>query len=106
MIYMPDCLNAAISLMEADPTRLVHHNGFNIASMSFDPEIIFNEIKKIKPGFEMDYDVDPLKQGIADSWPNMMDDSCARAEWDWKPEYDLTAMTKDMIEKLTIKLNK
>lgn len=106
MIYMPDTLNAAISLMEADPTRLVHHNGFNIASMSFDPEIIFNEIKKIKPDFEMDYDVDPLKQGIADSWPNMMDDSCARAEWDWKPEYDLTAMTKDMIEKLTLKLNK
>ena len=106
MIYMPDTLNAAISLMEADPTRLIHHNGFNIASMSFDPEIIFNEIKKIKPDFEMDYDVDPLKQSIADSWPNMMDDSCARNEWDWNPQYDLTTMTKDMIEKLTIKLNK
>ena len=85
MMYMPDGLHAAISLMEADPTRLVHRNGFNIASMSFDPEEIFNAIKRYKPDFEMEYDVDPLKQGIADSWPDSLDDSCARAEWDWKP---------------------
>jgi len=106
MIYMPDALKASIQLMEADPTRLVHHNGFNIASLSFGPETVFEAIRKYKPDFEMVYDVDPLKQGIADSWPNMMDDSCARNEWDWKPAYDLDAMTRDMLEKLAIKLGK
>lgn len=106
MMYMPDALNAAITLMEADPARLVHHNGFNVASMSFDPETIYNEIKKFKPEFEMVYDVDPLKQSIAESWPDRMDDSCARNEWDWKPQYDLTAMTKDMLEKLSARLLK
>ena len=104
MMYMPDGLHAAISLMEADPTRLVHRNGFNIASMSFDPEEIFNAIKRYKPDFEMEYDVDPLKQGIADSWPDSLDDSCARAEWDWKPQYDLDAMTVDMLKNLAAKL--
>ena len=106
MIYMPDALKASIMLMEADPTRLVHRNGFNIASMSFAPETVFAAIKKHKPDFEMTYDVDPLKQGIADSWPDMMDDSCARNEWDWKPTYDLESMTKDMLEKLAVKLGK
>lgn len=104
MMYMPDGLHAAISLMEADPTRLVHRNGFNIASMSFDPEEIFNAVKRYKPDFEMEYDVDPLKQGIADSWPDSLDDSCARAEWDWKPQYDLDAMTVDMLKNLEAKL--
>ena len=104
MMYMPDGLHAAISLMEADPTRLVHRNGFNIASMSFAPEEIFNAIKRYKPDFEMEYDVDPLKQGIADSWPDSLDDSCARAEWDWKPQYDLDAMTVDMLKNLEAKL--
>ena len=104
MMYMPDGLHAAISLMEADPTRLVHRNGFNIASLSFDPEEIFNAIKRYKPEFEMEYDVDPLKQGIADSWPDSLDDSCARAEWDWKPQYDLDAMTVDMLKNLEAKL--
>lgn len=104
MMYMPDGLHAAISLMEADPTHLVHRNGFNIASMSFDPEEIFNAIKRYKPDFEMEYDVDPLKQGIADSWPDSLDDSCARAEWDWKPQYDLDAMTIDMLKNLEAKL--
>ena len=104
MMYMPDALNAAITLMEADPTRLVHRNGFNVAAMSFDPETIYAEIKKHKPDFNMVYDVDPLKQSIADSWPDCMDDSCARNEWDWKPQYDLSTMTVDMLDKLTKKL--
>lgn len=104
MMYMPDALNAAITLMEADPTRLIHRNGFNVAAMSFDPETIYAEIKKHKPDFKMVYDVDPLKQGIADSWPDCMDDSCARKEWDWKPQYDLSTMTVDMLDKLTKKL--
>ncbi len=103
MMYMPDALRAAIEIMEADPSRLVHRNSFNIASMSFDPEVIYHKIKEYIPEFVMEYDVDPLRQGIADSWPNKLDDTCARVEWDWKPEYDLDAMTKDMIEKLRIK---
>ncbi|MBQ8046687.1 MAG: NAD-dependent epimerase/dehydratase family protein [Prevotella sp.] len=106
MMYMPDALNAAIKLMEADPTRLIHHNGFNVAAMSFAPETIYAEIKKHKPDFEMTYDVDPLKQAIANSWPDCMDDSCARNEWDWAPRYDLASMTADMLEKLSAKLLK
>ena len=104
MMYMPDALHAAISLMEADPSRLVHRNSFNIASMSFDPEEIFHAIRRYRPGFEMEYDVDPLKQGIADSWPDSLDDSCARAEWDWQPQYDLDSMTVDMLKHLEEKL--
>lgn len=106
MMYMPDALNAAIKLMEANPTRLIHRNAFNIASMSFAPETIFEAIKKEIPSFEIEYNPDPLKQSIADSWPDSMDDSCARAEWDWKPEYDLESMTKDMIVKLRARLLK
>lgn len=106
MIYMPDALKAAMQLMEANPDRLVHRNAFNIASMSFAPETIYAEIRKLRPEFEMVYDVDPLKQCIADSWPDCMDDSCARAEWDWNPVYDLSSMTADMLEKLALKLGK
>ena len=78
MMYMPDALNAAISLMEADPKRLKHRNAFNIASMSFDPEEIYHVIKKYIPNFEMIYNIDPLKQSIADSWPDSMDDICVQ----------------------------
>jgi nucleoside-diphosphate-sugar epimerase len=106
MIYMPDALHASIMLMEADPTKLVHRNAFNLASMSFAPETIYKAIKQQMPQFEMEYQVDPLKQHIAESWPDCMDDSCARAEWGWQPKYDLEAMTADMLEKLKIKLNK
>lgn len=104
MMYMPDALNAAIQLMEADPARLVHRNAFNIASMSFAPEEIYAAIKKYKPDFEMVYDVDPLKQAIASSWPESLDDTCARQEWDWAPHYDLDSMTRDMLEKLEARL--
>ena len=104
MMYMPDALNAAISLMEADPTKLVHRNAFNIASMSFAPETIFAAIKKHVPGFEMTYEVDALKQSIANSWPDSLDDTCARNEWGWKPMYDLESMTIDMLQKLRAKL--
>ena len=104
MMYMPDALKAAIRIMEADPARLVHHNGFNVASMSFDPDTIYQAIRKHRPHFEMEYKVDPLRQSIADSWPNKMDDSCARNEWDWAPDYDLEAMTVDMLSHLQEKL--
>ena len=72
--------------------------------MSFDPEMLAASIKKVIPEFELDYDVDPIRQGIADTWPNSLDDSAAREEWGWNPKYDLDAMTRDMLEKLTIKL--
>ena len=104
MMYMPDALRACVELMEADPYRLIHRNAFNIAAMSFDPEGVFNAIKKYKPEFEMDYDVDPLKQANADSWPNSLSDVAAQQEWDWKAEYDLDKMTVDMLAKLREKL--
>ena len=100
MMYMPDALRAAVEIMEADPSKLVHRNSFNIASMSFEPNTIYQNIRKYLPEFEMQYQVDPLRQAIAESWPNSLDDTCAREEWGWKPEYDLDAMTKDMLAKL------
>ncbi len=104
MMYMPDALKAAVDIMEADPSKLVHRNSFNIASMSFAPEDVLAAIKKIIPDARMRYEVDPVRQAIADSWPDNMDDSCARAEWGWKPHYDLDSMSRDMIEHLKIKL--
>ena len=104
MMYMPDALNAAINIMEADSSKLIHRNSFNIASMSFDPEMIYSAIKRHFPDFVMKYEIDPLKQAIADSWPNSLDDSCAREEWGWKAEYDLEKMTTDMIKVLSKRL--
>jgi nucleoside-diphosphate-sugar epimerase len=104
MMYMPDALNAIVNLMEADASHLKHRNSFNVTAMSFDPEQIAAEIKKHVPGFEISYEVDPIRQGIANSWPNSIDASAAREEWGFKAEYDLAKMTKDMLEKLTVKL--
>ena len=104
MMYMPDSIKGAIAIMEADPSRLKHRNAFNVSAMSFAPEDIAAEVKKLIPEFSMDYEVDPLRQSIADSWPNSMDDSAAREEWGWQPDYDLPRMCQDMIEKLTPKL--
>lgn len=100
MMYMPDAIKSAIKIMEADPARLKHRNAFNVSAMSFDPEILAAEIKKHIPDFTLNYEIDPVKQDIADSWPNNMDDSCAREEWDWVPDYNLAAMVKDMLDKL------
>lgn len=104
MMYMPDAIKAGIDLMEADPAKLKHRNAFNVTAMSFDPEIIAAAIRKHIPEFAMDYDVDPVKKAIAETWPNSMNDFAAREEWGWEPEYDLEAMTKDMIEVLSKKL--
>jgi nucleoside-diphosphate-sugar epimerase len=104
MMYMPDALKAAVNLMEADPSRLKHRNAYNVTAESFNPEQLANEISKYIPDFEINYDVDPMRQTIADSWPNRLDDSAAREDWEWSPDYGLEAMTKDMIEKLKIKL--
>jgi nucleoside-diphosphate-sugar epimerase len=105
MMYMPDALQAAIQIMEADPSKLKHRNAFNITAMSFDPEILFRQIKEYVPDFTMTYDVDPLRQAIASSWPDSLDDACAREEWGWNPRYDLNAMTRDMLEKLSARNN-
>ena len=104
MMYMPDALDAAVAIMQADPSKLVHRNSFNIASMSFDPEGVAAAIRKYIPDLKMRYEVDPVRQHIADSWPDSMDDSCARAEWGWAPKYGLDEMTRDMIENLKKKL--
>ena len=104
MMYMPDALKAAVDIMNADPSKLKHRNSFNIASMSFDPEIIYHKIQEHIPGFKMRYEEDPVRQAIADSWPDKMDDSCAREEWGWTPSYDLETMTVDMIDALKKKL--
>lgn len=100
MMYMPDALKAAVDIMNAEPSRLKHRNSFNIASMSFDPETLYHKIREYIPDFKMRYEIDAQRQAIADSWPDKMDDSCARAEWDWAPSYNLDTMTVDMIKRL------
>jgi nucleoside-diphosphate-sugar epimerase len=97
MMYMPDALDAAIELMEVEPSKLKHRNSFNVTAMSFCPEMIAAEITKHLSDFVISYKIDPIKQSIADSWPNKMDDSCAREEWGWNPKYDLTIMTEEML---------
>ncbi len=105
MMYMPDALDAIVELMEADPSKLIHRNAFNVTAMTFDPEGIAASIKKHIPDFRIDYDVNPVIQEIADSWPNSLDDTEAREQWGWDPKYDLDRMTEDMLDKLRKKLN-
>jgi nucleoside-diphosphate-sugar epimerase len=104
MIYMPDAIKAAIDLMEADPDRLRHRNAFNVSAMSFCPEDQAAYIRTYIPEFEIYYDVDPVRQAIANSWPNNMEDYAARVEWGWEPEYDLDRMTRDMLTVLSNRL--
>jgi len=103
MMYMPDAIDAIIQLIEANPDKLIHRNAFNVTAMSFNPEELKESIKKYIPEFELYYDVDPVRQKIADSWPDSLDDSDARKEWGWNPKYDLDSMTKDMLETLSKK---
>ena len=105
MMYMPDALRATVDLMEADPAKLKHRNSFNIAAMSFTPEIIREVVERHVPGFQMEYNVDPVKDQISRSWPNSLDDTCAREEWGWKPQWDLESMTEDMLRAVRAKLN-
>jgi len=105
MMYMPDALQAIVDLMEADPAKLKHRNAFNVTAMSFEPGEIAASIRKHIPDFELTYNVDPVRQAIADSWPNSIDPSAAVAEWGFRATYDLDAMTADMLEKLKKKLN-
>ena len=100
MMYMPDAIRAAIELMEADPARLVHRNAFNVTAMQVTPASLADAIRVHLPKFELTCEVDPIRQAIADSWPRRIDDTVARAEWDWEPEFDLAAMTTDMLANL------
>lgn len=99
MMYMPDCIKGTIDLMETDISKLKHHCDFNMASMSFSAGKLASEIKKHIPDFKVSYKPD-FRQKIADTWPKSIDDSAARKEWGWKPSYNLSSMTKDMLEKL------
>ncbi len=105
MMYMKDALAALVTLMEADPAKLVHRNSFNVTAMNFTPEELAAEIRKHLPGFEMRYEVDPVRQAIADSWPSSLDCSAARAEWGFAPKYGLEAMVEDMLTKLREKIS-
>ena len=104
MMYMPDAISAILQLMEADASKLAHRNAFNVTAMNFAPEQLAAEIKKHIPDFRIEYEIDPLRQGIADSWPRSVDDSAARKEWGWAPRYTLETMTKDMLDKLGARL--
>lgn len=102
MMYMPDALKACVELMEADSAKLKHRNAFNITAMHFTPAQLTAEIQKIYPNFQCTYEPEPVKQAIADSWPNSMDDSAAREEWGWSPEYNMQSMIKDMFKNLKV----
>jgi nucleoside-diphosphate-sugar epimerase len=100
MMFMPDAIRAAIELMEADGARLTHRNAFNVTAMQLAPRDLEHALRRHIPGFEIVYDVDPVRQAIADSWPRRIDDAAAQAEWGWKPEYGVEAMTRTMLDKL------
>jgi len=104
-MYIKDAIKAAIDVMEADPDKLIHRNAYNVSAVNFEPEMVANEIKKFIPDFVLDYKVDPIRQGIADSGTRGMDDRDAREEWGWNHSYDLPAMIEDMLENISKKLN-
>ena len=97
---MPDAVQAAIEIMEADPTNFTHRNAFNVTAMQLTPETLAAEIRKHLPDFTIDYDIDPVRQSIAESWPDRIDDSAAREEWGWDPVFDVAATTRDMLKQL------
>lgn len=99
MMYMPDAIRATIELMEAPEEKIKVRTSYNIAGMSFSPKEIGEEIKKHLPDFTIEYKPD-YRQQIAESWPQSIDDSVARNDWGWRPEFDLKEMTKDMLENL------
>lgn len=103
MIYMPDALDAIISLMEADASKLKHRNAFNVSAMSIEPEMIAAEIRRHIPHFKIAYQVDPVRQAIADSWPNAIDCTAAKEEWGFCAQYNLETMTQEMLSQVSIK---
>jgi nucleoside-diphosphate-sugar epimerase len=104
MMYMPDAVRAIMELMDADPAGLEHRNAFNVTAVNVTPDELAAAIRKNVPGFAIDYEVDPVRQAIADSWPRSVDDGAARREWGWRPEFDLERTVADMLDKLRLKL--
>jgi nucleoside-diphosphate-sugar epimerase len=104
MMYMPDAIRAIIALMEIDKSRLRHRNAYNITAMSITPAQLADAIRQHIPAFAIDYHVDPVRQAIADSWPRSLDDSAARKDWGWSPQFDIRTMAADMLARLTEKL--
>lgn len=105
MMYMDDAVDAIIDILNADPAKFKHRNGFNITATSFAPEDIAASIKKYIPNFVLKYDVDPVRQAIAETWPDSLDDTCARLEWDFSPKFGLDEMTRVMLTELSKKLD-
>ena len=105
MMYMPDCIKSIIDLAQADGSGLKHHADFNVGAVSFTPSEIAEAVAARVEGFAMDYKIDPMRQAIADSWPDSLDDTAAREEWGWTPSYDLDSMSDDMLKNLKIKLS-
>ncbi len=103
MMYMDDAIDCIIQLMEADASRLKTRNAFNVTAMSVDPEAVAASIRKFMPDFELGYDVDPVRQGIADSWPNSIDATEAREQWGFDPKFDLDTMTETMLNAIKAK---
>jgi len=106
MMYMPDAVRAAMTLMEADGQKLLHRNAYNLTALNFSPEELAAQIRSFLPGFTISYEIDTLRQAIAESWPRHMDDSAARDEWGWQPQYDLTATVSAMVKELAVKMGK
>jgi nucleoside-diphosphate-sugar epimerase len=104
MMYMPDATRAMIELMAADSAPLRHRNAYNVTAMSITPEDLAAEIRRHIPQFAIDYQIDPVRQSIADSWPRSLDDSAARQDWGWAPRFDLATMAADMLARLREKL--
>ncbi|HJE19132.1 MAG TPA: NAD-dependent epimerase/dehydratase family protein [Aliicoccus persicus] len=98
MMFMDDAIAAIIKLMNADGSKLKDRNAFNVSAMSIEPEMVAAEIRKHIPDFELSYDVDPVRQGIAGTWPNQIDSTEAREQWGFDPQYDLAKMTETMLE--------
>ena len=99
MMYMPDAIRATIELMETDEDKISIRTSYNISGMSFSPKEIGEEIKKHRPGFTMSYEPD-YRLPIAQSWPQSIDDAVAQKDWKWKPKYDLTSMTSEMLKNM------
>jgi nucleoside-diphosphate-sugar epimerase len=105
MMYMPDAIRATIELMDADGARLRYRNAYNVAAMSITPAELAAQIRTHVPGFAIDYPVDPVRQSIAESWPHSLDTSAARDDWGFAPQFDLAAMTADMLARLSAKIS-
>ncbi|UJS27665.1 NAD-dependent epimerase/dehydratase family protein [Macrococcoides canis] len=106
MMFMDDAIDAIIKLMEAPAENLKDRNAFNVTAVSVDPEMIAASIRKVMPDFELDYDVDPVREGIAQSWPNSIDATEAKQQWGFDPKFDLDTMTKEMLDAIKLKENK